>query len=62
MASESEAEDEVEVDQSIEILGENPASRNQAGGSNGPRAGRQPPPRKRARQTEDDDEIIFIDD
>jgi hypothetical protein len=63
LASESEAEDEVEVDQSIEILGENPASRNQAGGSNGPRAGRQPPPRKRARQTgEDSDEIIFIDD
>jgi hypothetical protein len=62
LASESEAEDEVEVDQSIEILGENPASRNQAGGSNGPRAGRQPPPRKRARQTEEDDEIIFIDD
>jgi hypothetical protein len=50
------------VDQSIEILGENPASRNHAGGSNGPRAGRQPPPRKRARQTEEDDEIIFIDD
>jgi len=62
LASESEADDEVEVDQSIEILGENPASRNQAGGSNGSRAGRQPPPRKRARQTEDDDEIIFIDD
>jgi hypothetical protein len=63
LASESEAEDEVEVDQSIEILGENLASRNQAGGSTGPRAGRQPPPRKRARQTgEDSDEIIFIDD
>jgi len=63
LASESEAEDEVEVDQSIEILGENPASRNQAGGSNGPRAGRQPPPRKRVRQTgEDSDEIIYIDD
>jgi hypothetical protein len=52
----------VEVDQSIEILGENPASRNQAGGSNDPRTGRRPPPRKRARQIEDDDEIIFIDD
>jgi hypothetical protein len=64
LASESEDEDVVEVDQSIEILGENPASRNQAGGSNGHRAAsRQPPPRKRARPTgEDSDDIIFIDD
>jgi len=63
LASESEAEDEVEVDQSIEILGENPASRNQASGSNGSRTARQPPPRKRARQArEDSDEVIFIDD
>jgi hypothetical protein len=59
----SESEDE--VDQSIEILGENPAYGNLAGSSRGASSSRPvaQPRRKRARQTrEDSDEIIYVDD
>jgi len=62
LASDSEAE--AEVDQSIEILGEAPASRttrNVAGDDS--RRARQAPPSKRARQaSEDSDDIILVED
>ena len=54
-----------EVDQSIEILGENPMSSNRAGGSStGARSARErEPPRKKARGTrEDSDEVIVVED
>lgn len=54
-----------EVDQSIEILGENPMSSNRAGGSStGARAARdREPPRKKARGArEDSDEVIVVED